>query len=221
MNKMNLPPPFEELDEEFPMLREIYDMEKYKDIFGIVDNDRDEQFYPHTEVDNIEDDEESEIDSDSDNNGIQLVNIPVKRAKPQSSKRLKIPKFVNPTKQVTITMTSSAQKSLRTEDMFESVQQRSETKKRKIELKPIEKLDTEIKEPEAGSANAPEAGTGFGIMTSINKKTEDENADPENQESKKSAERDCITTEELEENRISTNGNCLIIIFYIYLLDRS
>lgn len=34
MNKMNLPPPFEELEEEFPMLREIYNIEKYRDIFG-------------------------------------------------------------------------------------------------------------------------------------------------------------------------------------------
>jgi hypothetical protein len=42
MNKMNLPPPFEELDEEFPMLKEVYDMEKYKDIFGneIIDKNQ-------------------------------------------------------------------------------------------------------------------------------------------------------------------------------------
>lgn len=36
MNKMNLPPPFEELEGEFPMLREAYNMEKYKNIFGNV-----------------------------------------------------------------------------------------------------------------------------------------------------------------------------------------
>jgi len=34
MNKMNLPPPFEELEAEFPMLKEAYNVEKYKDIFG-------------------------------------------------------------------------------------------------------------------------------------------------------------------------------------------
>lgn len=34
MNRMNLPPPFEELEAEFPMLKEIYDIEKYKDILG-------------------------------------------------------------------------------------------------------------------------------------------------------------------------------------------
>lgn len=34
MNKMNLPPPFEELETEFPMLKEIYDIEKYKDILN-------------------------------------------------------------------------------------------------------------------------------------------------------------------------------------------
>jgi len=32
MNKMNLPPPFEELEMEFPMLKDVYDMEKYKGI---------------------------------------------------------------------------------------------------------------------------------------------------------------------------------------------
>lgn len=31
---MNLPPPFEELEAEFPMLKEVYNMEKYKEIFG-------------------------------------------------------------------------------------------------------------------------------------------------------------------------------------------
>lgn len=42
MNKMNLPPPFEELEEEFPMLKEVYNLEKYKHIFGnkTLDNDR-------------------------------------------------------------------------------------------------------------------------------------------------------------------------------------
>lgn len=33
MNKMNLPPPFEELEEEFPTLREIYNIDKYRNIF--------------------------------------------------------------------------------------------------------------------------------------------------------------------------------------------
>lgn len=33
MNRMNLPPPFEELEAEFPALKEVYDVEKYKDIF--------------------------------------------------------------------------------------------------------------------------------------------------------------------------------------------
>lgn len=33
MNRMNLPPPFEELESEFPALKEVYNIEKYKDIF--------------------------------------------------------------------------------------------------------------------------------------------------------------------------------------------
>lgn len=40
MNKMNLPPPFEELDTEFPALREAYDVQKYKDIFSQFFNTR-------------------------------------------------------------------------------------------------------------------------------------------------------------------------------------
>lgn len=33
MNRMNLPPPFEELEAEFPALKDVYDIEKYNDIF--------------------------------------------------------------------------------------------------------------------------------------------------------------------------------------------
>ena len=36
MNKMNLPPPFEGLEEEHEEIREAYDMEKYKDLFNIT-----------------------------------------------------------------------------------------------------------------------------------------------------------------------------------------
>lgn len=35
MNKMSLPPPFEEFEEEFPMLKEAYDVENYQDLFDI------------------------------------------------------------------------------------------------------------------------------------------------------------------------------------------
>lgn len=33
MNRMNLPPPFEELEAEFPLLKDMYNVEKYKNIF--------------------------------------------------------------------------------------------------------------------------------------------------------------------------------------------
>lgn len=36
MNKMNIPPPFEELENEFPMVKEAYCMENYQDIFEIT-----------------------------------------------------------------------------------------------------------------------------------------------------------------------------------------
>lgn len=36
MNKMNLPPPFEELEGDFPIVKELYDIENYQDLFGIT-----------------------------------------------------------------------------------------------------------------------------------------------------------------------------------------
>lgn len=34
MNKMNIPPPFEGLEEEFPSVKDAYDFENYQDLFG-------------------------------------------------------------------------------------------------------------------------------------------------------------------------------------------
>lgn len=45
MNKMNLPPPFEELEEEFPMLKEVYNMEKYRNIFGYEITDKGRKYW--------------------------------------------------------------------------------------------------------------------------------------------------------------------------------
>lgn len=35
MNKMNLPPPFEELEKDYPIVKEAYDVENYQDLLGV------------------------------------------------------------------------------------------------------------------------------------------------------------------------------------------
>lgn len=206
MNKMNLPPPFEELEEEFPMLREAYDIEKYKDLLGRVDGARDKTIFSHEE----DEDEESEFESDGEDKSNPLANVPLKRNKPQSTKRLKIPKFVNPAKH-NVPATSSGHKTIRPEDMFEAVE-RGEAKTRKIELRPVEKLDTESRVPEPSSSSALQIEGGFGLMFPTKKDSAD-NVSAENEEP-----RDCITAEELEENRISEHGYnfCCLIIYNTY-----
>ncbi|XP_012526949.2 RNA-binding region-containing protein 3 [Monomorium pharaonis] len=195
MNKMNLPPPFEELEMEFPMLREVYNMEKYKDIF-------------HDRVNEEEmEEEESELESDGEDNIRPLEVIPVKRKRPQSTKRLKIPKFVNPAKNIVIP--SSTQKVLKPEDMFESVQ-RGETKNLKIELKTLDK-------PLEATTSAIQDSTvtvdgGFGLIFPVNKTTEDAKNCEENAETPKNK---FITSEELT-NKISANDQRLLPVFKNY-----
>ncbi|XP_071636866.1 RNA-binding region-containing protein 3 [Temnothorax longispinosus] len=195
MNKMNLPPPFEELDAEFPMLREVYDMEKYKDIF-------------HERVDEREmEEEESELESDGEDNVRPLEVIPVKRKRPQSTKRLKIPKFVNPAKN--IVTPSSSQKVLKPEDMFESVQ-RGETKNLKIELKT---LDKSLEATAANQDSTVAVDGGFGLIFPANKAPEDAKDSEENAETQKNK---FITSEELAANKISANDQRLLPVFKNY-----
>ncbi|XP_071579836.1 RNA-binding region-containing protein 3 [Temnothorax nylanderi] len=195
MNKMNLPPPFEELDAEFPMLREVYDMEKYKDIF-------------HEGVDEKEmEEEESELESDGEDNVRPLEVIPVKRKRPQSTKRLKIPKFVNPAKN--IVTPSSSQKVLKPEDMFESVQ-RGETKNLKIELKT---LDKSLEATAANQDSTVAVDGGFGLIFPANKAPEDAKDSEEDAETQKNK---FITSEELAANKISVNDQRLLPVFKNY-----
>ncbi|XP_024874872.1 RNA-binding protein 40 [Temnothorax curvispinosus] len=195
MNKMNLPPPFEELDAEFPMLREVYDMEKYKDIF-------------HERVDEREmEEEESELESDGEDNVRPLEVIPVKRKRPQSTKRLKIPKFVNPAKN--IVTPSSSQKVLKPEDMFESVQ-RGETKNLKIELKT---LDKSLEATAANQDSTVAVDGGFGLIFPANKAPEDAKDSEGNAETQKNK---FITSEELAANKISANDQRLLPVFKNY-----
>lgn len=195
MNKMNLPPPFEELETEFPMLKEVYDMEKYKDIFHDRMNEEETE------------EEESELESDGEGNARPLEVIPIKRKRPQPTKRLKIPKFVNPAKHIAIP--SSTQKVLKPEDMFESVQ-RGETKNLKIELKTLDKsLDT----TSASQDNTVTIDGGFGLIFPASKTTEDAKGSEENVEMQKNK---FITSEELAANKISANDQRLLPVFKNY-----
>ncbi|XP_029672200.1 RNA-binding region-containing protein 3 isoform X1 [Formica exsecta] len=199
MNKMNLPPPFEELEAEFPMLKEVYNVEKYKDIIDIL--------HEHTK----EEEEESELESDGEDVGPQNI-IPVKRKLPQSKKRLKIPKFVNPAK--SITTSSSVQKVFKPEDMFESVQ-REEIKNFKIELKTLDKSLDEASTNKQDNTIAIDGG--FGLISPINKTIKDTKDSKENAETQKNK---YITSEELDANRISINDQRLLPVFKNYHLGK-
>lgn len=203
MNRMNLPPPFEELEGEFPALKEVYDIEKYKDIFIK------ERLYEKGNQDEETEEEESEIESDEGDNAKPIEIIPAKRKRPQSTKRLKIPKFVNPTKQVT--STSSTQKVVKPEDMFEPVQ-RGETKNLKIELKVVDKLlDTSSKVEVTG---VPETTTdgGFGLMFPASKPTDAVKDDDKTED----VQQEVITSQQLADNRISVNDQRLLPVFKKY-----
>ncbi|XP_015185667.1 PREDICTED: RNA-binding protein 40 [Polistes dominula] len=235
MNRMHLPPPFEELDTEYPKLKEIYDIKKYKDILdedilepitrkNVSQNDKKEQ----KEID----EEESEIESDEDANVQFLQNIPVKRKRSDFKKRMKIPKFVNPAKQ--LTTSTSIQKSIKPEDMFEPVQL-GESKSLKIELKNIDKLfeatvtssedefDNEI-DNEIDNESTNELKSGFGLMfppqnieqmkQNLENSTEKSPEKASEEYSKKTSQ--FITTEELELNRISVNDQRLLPVFKNY-----
>ncbi|XP_011334862.1 RNA-binding region-containing protein 3 [Ooceraea biroi] len=199
MNKMNLPPPFEELEEEFPMLKEVYDMEKYKDIFGTL--------HEHTNEGMEEEEEESELESDGEDNTRLPEIIPVlKRKRLQSTKRMKIPKFVKPTKNTTPTL--STQK-VKPEDIFESVQ-RSEAKNLKIELKTLDKpLEVAAAEQDDNVA----VDSGFGLIFPTNKDAEDREDSGESTETRKNK---FITSEELAANRISANDQRVLPVFKNY-----
>ncbi|XP_031837356.2 RNA-binding region-containing protein 3 isoform X2 [Nomia melanderi] len=203
MNRMNLPPPFEELETEFPMLKKVYDMKKYKDIFN-----SDTLFHRDNGSDEDAEEEESEIESNEEDNAMQHLEIvPVKRKRLQSTKRLKIPKFVNPAKQ--ITSASSTQKIVKPEDMFESVQ-RAETKNLKIELKTVDTfLDTLNKED--NTTMKSDSDSGFGLMFPFPKNPEtieDENIEDTRQ--------NVITSKELINNKISANDQRLLPVFKNY-----
>lgn len=203
MNRMSLPPPFEELEAKFPMLREVYDMEKYKDIFG-------KEILQHPESFSNTEEDESEIESDEENKSKPIEVIPVKRRHKQPAKGIKIQKFVASTKQVTVP--TSAHKAVKPEDMFEQVQ-RGETKHLKIEIKSVEKLlntsNTDTTADNTESNNT--ADTGFGLIFPLDKAE-----DTQNTEESQSIPQEVITSEELADNRISANDQRVLPVFKNY-----
>lgn len=150
---------------------------------------------------NEEEEEESEIESDGEDDFRPAHIIPVKRKLPQSTRRMKIPKFVNPAKNVAIP--SSTQK-VKPEDMFESVQL-GEAKNLKIELKTLDKsLDT----ASAIQDSTVAVDGGFGLIFPANKAAEDTKAEtPKNK---------FITAEELEANQISAKDQRVLPVFKNY-----
>lgn len=203
MNRMNLPPPFEELETEFPMLREVYDMEKYGNIFG-----KEVLQQAESGCEDGTEEDESEIESDEENNPPKPVEIiPAKRKHAQSKKRMKIPKFVNPAKQIAVP--ASAQKTVRPEDMFEPVR-RGETKHLKIELKSVEKLLNAPKTAEETESSNTTDG-GFGLLFPSEKPEE-----TGNKEDEQPAPQEVITSEELASNRISVNDQRVLPVFKNY-----
>lgn len=153
-----------------------------------------------------EEEEESELESDGEDNARPLEIIPVKRKRPQSAKRLKIPKFVNPAKNIT---TSSTQKVLKPEEMFEPVE-RGETKNLRIELKTLDtsSLDT----ISANQDNTVTIDGGFGLIYPTNK-TDDAKDSTEDVETQKNK---FITSEELAANRISAHDQRILSVFKNY-----
>lgn len=212
MNKMCLPPPFEELDEKYPQLKEFYDVENYKDLFDVTvvsqrvdeevaneDLERSaqelEQLVQEAE---LSEDDESEIESD-ETSGPQMI-IPEKRKKSQPKRPVKIPKFINPLKQPAAPTNSN--KKQKPKDVFERPVE--EGSKRKIDLKisiePTNKSNVE-EVPFVVQSGSTE---GFGLILPRKE------IEGEEQEKKQ----DCITTDQLESNKISTHGN----FFFIFIL---
>jgi len=161
-------------------------------------------FHRYTNKETEEEEDESELESDTDDNTTLPKIIPAKRKRLQSTKRMKIPKFVKPIKNITSTV--STQK-VKPEDIFESVQ-RGETKNLKIELKTLDKpLDVTT----ADQDNSVTVDSGFGLIYPTNKNPEDKN-----EEDVETPKNKFITSEELAANRISANDQRVLPVFKNY-----
>ena len=154
-----------------------------------------------------------ESDKEEFGNPLQHI-IPEKRKKPQPKKRLKIPKFINPLKQPAALSTSKKQ---RPQDIFEL--HRPGSQSRKVVVKPVVSTSKSAESTDATNFIVEASGNaeGFGLILP-NKKDDKEDEDKE-------PKQDFITTEQLHDNRISTEGeinyskeNVLIVIDFTILL---
>ncbi|KAJ8678633.1 hypothetical protein QAD02_014420 [Eretmocerus hayati] len=205
MNKMNLPPPFEDLEDEFPIIKEAYNAKNFPDLFGVV---LDSQVPKEPEVHQPQmqessEEEESEIESDKEMSQ-SLQTVPQKRKNPQSKKRLKIPKFVNPLKQQVMTAPSTSKKH-RPRDVFEPLKR--DLPSQRIVVKPVE--TTKTLESTSIVVQNPNV-EGFGLILP-SKDNDDEEKSKEGEPRNK-----CITTEQLHENRISTHDQRVLPVFNNY-----
>ncbi|KAF7992060.1 hypothetical protein HCN44_001385 [Aphidius gifuensis] len=215
MNRMNLPPPFEELDDEFPTLRQVYDVEKYQNIFGQIVNEHQHSTELINNFGDVveqqgeeeDDEEESEIETDEDEKIQKIDIIPKKRKISQSKKRLKLSNIVNSSKKLKTTSTS-VQKPMRPEEIFEPVC-REEPKNLKIELKSIDEQNI----LNSNKIIAPEDGGGFGLMYPIIDKHDKSQEEPTDS-SEKSQE--YISSKELAAKRLSPNEQKQFKVFENY-----
>lgn len=258
MNRMNLPPPFKELEAEFPFLRDIYNVERYNHVLGqavarnaetgelnyrqseltkqligalerivtdrLLSIDCRAHFILHDFINRhnlllrldekcLDGNEETESEMESDEGDLRPKEIiPVKRKLPQSKKRLKIPKFVNPLKQA-VNTGSTSQKLVKPEDVFES-SHRGESKSLRIELKVDSDLEKRL-EAVGGidpSASAPQDDGGFGLIYPIGR-PEDCGAKNDERMSHESSE--FVTSEQLAANRVSLGGQYYSTLYHL------
>ncbi|XP_014237999.1 RNA-binding protein 40 [Trichogramma pretiosum] len=154
----------------------------------------------------VEEDDESELESDHEMSSTSENIIPLKRKRAQLTNRPKIPKFFNPYKQPANLSTGSKPKP---QDMFDLPQVSS----RKIQVKPIEsvKLLSESTPPFIVEKNTEVEG--FGLITAV-MNTEEETEKGEKGQLENVPE--CIDSEQLAKNKISASDQRLLPVFKNY-----
>ncbi|XP_058788575.1 RNA-binding region-containing protein 3 [Phymastichus coffea] len=196
MNRMNIPPPFEELEEKYPIIKEIYDVENHNYLFNFAESPRDKSVFEEQsnlikvieQKEEEDDQEESEYESDKEISNMSHHIIPEKRKLPQSKKRMKIPKFINPLKQLVVASTSQKQ---RPQDVFEL--QTRKNKQQKLVLETLKPSVEETKSEGTSSFIVNPTGNveGFGLIFPAKKDEEKEEL------------REFISIEELTKNKMS------------------
>ncbi|XP_023247368.1 RNA-binding protein 40 [Copidosoma floridanum] len=206
MNKMCLPPPFEGLEKEYPQLKEFYDMENYKDLFDITIVSPAAEGTSSQEIEKSDhEEEESEIESDEESPTGPKMIIPEKRKKLQSKRPLKIPKFIDPRKQLTVPTTNTQKH--KPKDVFESVTDKPNTK-RKIDVKILAETANKPEDQMPFVIQPSDKAEGFGLI--FPRKDDDQEHDKDKEKP------EFISTEELHNNKITTHDQRLLPVFKNY-----